>query len=283
MKKIINGFRQIFDFAILAKNSNYKFGEKLQIFWVLLTTYLGSKFSKNKREITKNIFDYKVTAYDYDTLLYLIIEIFLSTDYYFDIETDSPKIIDCGANIGMSILFFKKLYPDCSIMAFEPNPYAFELLQKNVQQNNLKNVELHNVGLSNDIGEIDFFINDHKGSLQGSFNKERGGENKIVVKTQKLSELIRDNHFDLIKIDIEGAEIQVIEDLFSKEKIDHFNRYKIEYHHKIGGEKSHLSSFIQQFEKNNFEYNIRTNFSKIGEFQDILLDVYKSRKMSKMV
>ena len=50
----------------------------------------------------------------------------------FILQNHLHKFIDCGANIGISILFFKKQYPDCTIMAFEPNPHAFPLLEKNV-------------------------------------------------------------------------------------------------------------------------------------------------------
>ena len=276
LRKVYSVPNNIVDFALKAKRSKYSFNEKIKVFRFLLSNYLGREFSvKNRSEISQNIFDFKVTAYDYHTLNYLFKEIFLSNEYYFDTSKSDPKIIDCGANIGMSILFFKKLYPTSSIIAFEPNPYAFQLLEKNIKQNDLTNIQLFNIGLSNINGEIDFFMNNTKGTLKGSFISERGGENKIIVETQKLSKIINTNVFDLIKIDIEGAEIQVIEDLISEGKINQINQYLIEYHHRINGAKSDFSVFIKHFEDNNYEYNIRTGFTLIGDFQDVFLNVYK--------
>lgn len=280
MESFFKELRQIIKFVIQAKRSKYKFSEKLEVFRILLSNHFKSKFHKNNNEINQKIFGFKVTAYKYSTLQYLFNEIFLSNEYYFDTSKSSPNVIDCGANIGMAILFFKKIYPNCSIKAFEPNPYAFKLLEKNIRQNSLTNIQLFNIGLSNVDGEIDFFMGADKGTLSGSFISERGGKNKIIVKTQKLSDIIDAEKFDLIKIDIEGAETQVIENLITEGKIGQSNRYIIEYHHRINGEKSHLSNFIKHFENNNYEYNIRSNFSRIGGFQDILLHIYKDENIA---
>jgi FkbM family methyltransferase len=279
MKRIYSELRTILSFAFLAKRSNYSFKDKIKVYKFLLSNHFKNKFVRNEGAITQKIFDYNVTAYDYGTLQFLFKEIFLANDYYFDTLKSSPQIIDCGANIGMAILFFKKAYPNCSIMAFEPNPYAFELLEKNVKQNNLTKVQLFNIGLSNISGEIDFFISENKGTLVGSFIKERGGKNKITVKTQKLSSFINTNVFDLIKIDIEGAEIEVIDDLATQGKLEQCERYIIEYHHRINREKSKFSHFLKHFEDTNYEYNIKT-FGDIGSFQDILLNLYKDENIA---
>ena len=42
-------------------------------------------------------------------------------------------VIDCGANIGMSITYFKRLYPKSKIIGFEPDPKIFETLKKNIR------------------------------------------------------------------------------------------------------------------------------------------------------
>lgn len=59
---------------------------------------------------------------------YFINEIFTSNEYYFKPSCKQAFIIDCGAHIGMSVLYFKKMFPDSKIMAFEANPHNFELL-----------------------------------------------------------------------------------------------------------------------------------------------------------
>ena len=258
--------------------SRYGFKDKLKMFKVLSLLYLKYKIKrKNSPEVTHKILDFKVTAYDYHTLMYLFREVFLSKEYYFEAENPKPTIIDCGANIGMSILYFKFLYPNCRITAFEPNPFAFALLEKNISQNNLKDIDLHNIGLSDVESSIQFFIGENKGGLSGSMIKERGGKNAIDIQADRLSKFIQEATVDLIKMDVEGAETQVLKDLVSENKLSNSRKYIIEYHHKINQKRSSLSAFIKPFEDAGFEYNIRTNYLNMGDFQDVLLTFYKER------
>jgi len=275
MKKIYSRIKAFFSLLLFLSNSTYSFKDKIGIYIFLFSTYFKSLFSAENKIVTQKIFGYKVSSYGYKNLQYLFKEIFLSGEYFFSFPNNSPKILDCGSNIGMSILYFKKLYPDSTILAFEPNPNAFKLLKMNVEQNNLSNVQLFNVGLSNEESELDFFMDSNKGTLVGSIHKTRGGDNKITVNCKKLSSYIGTSHFDLLKMDIEGAEMGVLQDLITENKLKQSDRYIIEYHHKIHGARSEFSKFISPFEKNDFEYSIRTNFNELGNFQDVLLNIYK--------
>jgi FkbM family methyltransferase len=62
--------------------------------------------------------------------------------------------LDCGANIGLATLFFKRLYPESEIHAFEPDPETFKMLRRNVEQNSLSYVYLYNVALSDQQGAV---------------------------------------------------------------------------------------------------------------------------------
>ncbi|SEA89061.1 methyltransferase, FkbM family [Flavobacterium gillisiae] len=276
IKWLYNTFKIVSKNIQITKKSKYKFKEKIIIFNILNSLYFKSVFFKNKNEVTQDIFQFKVTAYNYNTLLFLYKEIFISNDYFFKADNSIPKIIDCGANIGMSILYFKFIYPNCSIVAFEPNPKAFYLLKKNVEQNNLKNVVLHNLALSDNRGKIDFFIGNDEEILLASTIAERGGEENFKIESDKLSNYLNDT-IDLIKIDIEGSENQVLNDLVLSDKIKSTKNYIIEYHHRINNRKSSLSSFIKPFEESGFEYNIKSSFYATGVFQDILLNIYKEK------
>ena len=75
-------------------------------------------------------------------------DVFKQNEYSFKTSKKSPFILDCGSHIGVTVLYFKKLYPEARIIAFDPNPRTFELLKLNVDQNGLKNVELMNVAIS---------------------------------------------------------------------------------------------------------------------------------------
>lgn len=278
VKVVYNAIKNINKNSIIAKKSNYSFKVKITIFNTLTSLYLKSVFLQKKKEVSHSIFGFKVTAYNFGTLLFLFKEIFITRDYFFESETKSPKIIDCGANIGMSVLYFKFIFPNCSIIAFEPNPRAFYLLKKNIEQNNLKNVVIHNLALSDVKGEIDFFTGSDEQILLASTIKERGGTHEIKIETELLSNFLKES-VDLIKMDIEGSETKVMKDLALSQKTAVSHRYIIEYHHKINNEKSSLSSFLIPFEKAGFDYNIKTSFFKNGSFQDVLLYVYKDESI----
>ncbi|HKZ65867.1 MAG TPA: hypothetical protein VJ111_05915, partial [Chitinophagaceae bacterium] len=55
-------------------------------------------------------------------------EMFKEKVYKFTSSKKNPYIIDCGSNIGMSILYFKSLYPEARILGFEADPYIFSFL-----------------------------------------------------------------------------------------------------------------------------------------------------------
>src|SRR5262245_12859403 len=72
----------------------------------------------------------------------MIDEIFVSSLYRFQATSATPVILDCGSNIGVSVLFFKSLHPGARITAFEPSPTSFPLLERNVRENGLSGVSM---------------------------------------------------------------------------------------------------------------------------------------------
>src|SRR5436309_1804523 len=69
---------------------------------------------------------YSISYFNVNQLRYLFAEIFINGSYLFHTDRSRPLILDCGSNIGMSILFFKKLYPEARIIGFEADPLTFE-------------------------------------------------------------------------------------------------------------------------------------------------------------
>jgi FkbM family methyltransferase len=260
---------------IKTKRVNYSFGKKLDIFITLLKLHFKLQFNKNQNEVTANLFGYKFTTYGYKSMLFQFEEVFMSREYLFKTDKNNPSIIDCGANIGFAAIYFNYLFPACTVIAFEPNPESYYLLQKNIEQNNLTNVKVYNYALSNENGTIEFFIGNQKGSLHASIFNNRGGERSISIDTKKLSDFIGNSKFDLLKMDIEGAEDNVLDDLVTSGKLNQIDQYIIEYHHKINGRTSQMSAFLRPFEHKSFEYNIMASFGKLGVFQDIIIKAYK--------
>lgn len=203
-------------------------------------------------------------------------EIFINEDYNYLKVTGNDLIFDCGANIGLASIYFKWRFPNCKIMAFEPDPTAFALLSKNIKCNNLVDVELYNYAVMENEGEIDFFITfENDASLMMSTIKGRMNQRIIKVKGISLSQWLLTYKPKFLKIDIEGAEKIIFSKINQTSAIQSLDHLIIEYHHKINGERSQFASFLNILEQNGFEYNIATNFLELKEFQDILIHAYK--------
>ena len=270
------------NFAYLVK-SKHSFKNKLRI--LLTLTRINFKFlflSKLFKLKKERIFGYKINAFNYDTIRFLFEEIFYRNEYLFNSKNKKPIIFDCGANIGFATIFFKWLYPESEIYAFEPDKKTFEILKKNISQNKLKNVHLFNSAISDKNGNIDFFIDSKSpGSLVMSTKRERMPKDKITVDCLSLSSLIKNKNLskiDYVKMDIEGSENEVIQDLNKNHQLKNIAKFSIEYHHKITGHKSQLSKFLQIFENNGFEYQIDARCIPINaedKVQDVLLYIYR--------
>lgn len=174
-------------------------------------------------------------------------------------EDVSTIILDLGAHIGLSVLYFKIKYPNSKIVAFEPNPNIFPILQENIEYNDLKDVELHNIALGSNDETRAFYI-DRSGNdcfSTGSFNKNAwdGTQETIPVnvKTEKLSKYITKN-VDILKMDIEGAETEVLKELITTEKLKYVRNILIEYHPTKNGNSRNILKLLKE---NHFEISTK--------------------------
>ena len=103
------------------------------------------KYHKHLDDVTPKTIRIDGVTFTYQhrhSLFHTYEEIFVREIYRFDAATPSPLIIDCGANIGLSILYFKKIFPAAQVIGFEPDPHNFNLLQKNLLQNPALNTHI---------------------------------------------------------------------------------------------------------------------------------------------
>jgi len=205
-------------------------------------------------------------------------EIFAREEYLFESSTLQPVIYDCGANIGMATLFFKWLYPESTVVSFEADPTSFNVLKRNIEKNRLRGVSAHNIALWNEDGHIPFFVReDEPGSLLMSTIASRTSGKEILVEAKRLSSFIA-GRVDLLKLDVEGAEVKVIRDLLESGKIDSVQQMIIEYHHHISNEsRSRLGTFLEMLEQNGWNYQLSSwcfpNARDI--FQDVHIYAYR--------
>ena len=210
---------------------------------------------------------------------YLINEVFLEGSYCFTAETESPLIFDCGSNIGASVLFFKKIYPKSRIVAFEPDPFTFDVLSENIAVNCLSNVQARRGALGAVDGEVEFYRDEapESSSLLMSTIRERHSGPAVKVPAFRLSQFISSD-VDLLKIDIEGAERDVLHDLAETGKLKYARRIHLEYHHHIDTSKDDLSSLLRLMENHGYGYQMRSSPWKWpieSEFQDVSIYFYK--------
>ncbi len=239
-----------------------------------LILFKKHKFSSEKNELViVKIQKFKVKAYGFANLFHLYKEIFLKNSYSFHSDKKDPLIIDCGANIGLSALYFKSLYPESRIIAFEPSPSAFELLNKNISFNKLKGIRTFDIALSDKKESSPFYYNDIPGSLNGSTKKFYQGSNQIMIQKDLLSSYI-DQEIDFLKIDVEGSEWEIIGDLIESGMINKIRHIKVEYHHLVHS-KNKCSDFISKLENNDFKVLLHTQ-SDSDTYQDIMIEAFRS-------
>lgn len=226
----------------------------------------------------EKIFGFKVNFFNYRVFASLYKQMFITREYYFQSKTEAPFIIDCGSNIGMSILFFKWSYPKSAILSFEPDVKTFAILEKNVRENGLNHVELYNKAVSDTDGSVQFYSNpDNPGSLTMSiYSRWNPGTKANTVDTVKLSKYISKT-VDFLKMDIEGAEDKVIDELAKEGKLRFIREMVMEYHHHMEPATDRLGKMLATLEENGFGYQIhsivRMPFKK-KEYQNLMIYAY---------
>lgn len=214
--------------------------------------FLLALFHCNKKRYKSkkiNLYGRDFIVSDCQSFLWQFKEIFVEEYYKFSSRSQTPLIIDCGANIGTSCLYFKRLYPDSEIIAFEPNPKIAEILKINLRSNNLTDVEVIDKAIwINDEG-VELGIEDADAS--SIYQKS----NMVMVSSVRLKDFIEKyDHIDMIKMDIEGAETEVIKDCDGSFK--NVKNIFIEYHSYINNEQE-LDTILNILRKNNFRYFIK--------------------------
>jgi len=175
-------------------------------------------------------------------------DIFKDKIYHFTSVSRTPNIIDAGGCIGMSTLYFKLLYPDAKITVFEPDPQIFKILSNNISNNNLSGVTLVNAALGKQTGIMDFYPDNSDGGSMYAINDRPA----ISVPVTKLSDYINEP-VDLLKIDIEGMEGEVFEEI--EHKLYLIREIVFEYHdfHNL---PQKLGMILTILERNGFSYLI---------------------------
>lgn len=129
---------------------------------------------------------------------------------------DGARIIDGGANIGLSSLYFLQRYPTAQVDSYEANPPTVALLEKTLASANFAvgRYTVHGKALHTQTGQLPFYADPDvpsalNSSITGRDNlKERGA--RIDVPAIDIRSLLT-TPIDLLKLDVEGHEYQLLD------------------------------------------------------------------------
>jgi FkbM family methyltransferase len=145
-------------------------------------------------------------------------QIFVRNEYKHPMLPEKARVIlDAGANVGYSVLFFRRLYPAARIIAVEPDPTNFAMLRENCEH--LSDVHLVHAALWNACGTLGLQFSGDAGRALGSWGVRTmaaaqpvSGLETTAVDAESLMRQFGLDRIDIFKIDIEGAEREVFSD-----------------------------------------------------------------------
>lgn len=200
------------------------------------------------KETKVRIGSLKLLVPDPFSFIWQYYEIYVEQFYNFTCKKESPIIYDCGANIGLSVIYFKSKYPAARITAFEADPKIADYLEKNLKVNSIKGVEL----VRKAVWVHDQGINLVSEGADGASAFIEGSGNKVPSINLKDA-LAKEDEIDMLKMDIEGAETQVL--LACESELSKIKNLFIEYH-SYRKYPQELASLLALLEKTGFRYYI---------------------------
>jgi len=188
-------------------------------------------------------------------------ELVVNKIYEFKSSSSTPYIIDCGANMGLSVYYFSKLYPNATIVAFEPEEAIYEVLQKNITAFKLKNVTVYKKAVWDSETTLQFYTDRGMGgSVTNVFSKQK----PTLIQTLRLADFMN-KKVDMLKMDIEGAEFNVLKSC--ENLLKNVEHLFVEYHSFINKEQQ-LDDLLALLKKVGFRYHLKESFSMKKPFME---------------
>jgi FkbM family methyltransferase len=212
----------------------------------------------------------KISYVDSMSFLWQYWEIFHKQYYHFKSDKNNPVIFDCGANIGLASRYFLNVYPQCRLIAFEPDPSVAQVYLSNVPE---PKVFYQKAVWVNDAG-----VRMVREGADAGFISTEG--DMVVESISLKDELMKFPQIDMLKMDIEGAESDVMMDI--KPELSRVQNMFIEYHDRKDREQT-LGKLLDTLEQAGFKYQLTNEdhymlnpFGKIRE-SSLQVNIFASR------
>jgi FkbM family methyltransferase len=180
-------------------------------------------------------------------------EIFVRHRLRFSSRRGTPRILDCGANVGLASLYFKRAWPDARITAFEADPELAAILERNLLRNGCADVEVIHAAVWDRTGRLAFRC---EGTDSGAIDVLAGALDGAPVEVPAVrlrDRLEQEATVDLLKLDIEGAELVVLRDI--ADQLHKVSNVVVEVH-EFHPSKRLLGEILETFVQAGFEYAI---------------------------
>ena len=246
---------QIFTFISTAYNFFYWFTKK-QIY---------KNYGKNYIfDVKIDDFDYKLTFRNQPITANIVQRIEGRREretlaIYKSIIKPGMNVLELGACFGeFTVLLDHLVTQSGKVIAVEGTPNIFSILKKNFEINKLKNTEIHSLFISNADKDVIFDTKDNHpyNAINRLKNKELNkiSINEVIQKKTKISEFLNKINFkpDVILMDIEGFEVDVIEDLFLRSDIKINPVILFEMHPQLYERHKDLSYVVDILEEKNY-------------------------------
>jgi FkbM family methyltransferase len=206
----------------------------------------------------------------------VLFETFVKEEYK-DLNVSGKWVVDIGANIGDSAIYFSKVGNAKRVIALEPYPYSYDLAQKNVKINDTRNVTLLNAGLGGRKTEILLDPNYTAGTGDG-LKQSTASKNGTKVDVLTLHELL--NLYEIgssvMKIDCEGCEYDLILGS-AAEDLRRFDEILVECHYGYLNieEKLRLAGF------RTVHSGVKYGFIKVAGLPEMCINLVHAKKIQR--
>ncbi len=191
----------------------------------------------------------RIAIVDAASFLVDVEEIFRRRVYDFAAADEAPRILDCGANIGLATIFLKQRFPRARVVAFEPDPAICAALRSNVAAFALTDVEVRQAAVWTAATTLRFW---REGAHSGRVARGDDAGSFVDVPAERLRDLLADGA-DLLKLDVEGAETEILLDC--RDRLSAVAALFVEYHSRAEQSQT-LDTLLAVLRGAGFRYHI---------------------------